>query len=164
MCEKKHCCQKSAFLEPMQPMLNQCKQGRIHGRGSPTVKSKRVILFTMFLYSSENTTSKPIPNKTFVMFELSYCSRYMVILSSIALSQQCSEVDIISSYSSEAVMKLTTPLKYPPLTLLAGPAPAFKVRNCTVPPDHVHSEISFSRSCNFPKHWKNTKTRGSYLN
>jgi len=42
------------------------------------------------------------------MFELSYCSRYKAILSFIVLSQQCSELYIISSYSSEAVMKLTT--------------------------------------------------------
>ena len=76
----------------------------------------------MFLYSSENTTSKPIPNKTFVMFELSYCSRYMVILSSIALSQQCSEVDIISSYSSEAVMKpTTTEISHPDVTSWTRP-------------------------------------------
>jgi len=39
-------------------------------------------------------------------------------------------------------------LKYPTLTLLAGPAPASYVRNCTAPPDHLHSEISFSRTCN----------------
>jgi len=32
----------------------------------------------------------------------------MAILSSIVLSQQCSEVYIISSYSSEAVIKLST--------------------------------------------------------
>ena len=41
------------------------------------------------------------------MFELSYFSRYKVILSSIVFSQQCSEEYFISSYSSEAVMKLT---------------------------------------------------------
>ena len=57
------------------------KQGGIQGGGrSPTLKSKEVTLFTMVLYNSENNTSKPIPNKTFVMFELSYCSRYMAIL------------------------------------------------------------------------------------
>jgi len=42
------------------------------------------------------------------MFELSYFSRYKVILSFIVFSQQCSKVYFISSYSSEAVMKLTT--------------------------------------------------------
>jgi len=41
------------------------------------------------------------------MFELPYYSWYKAILSSIVLSQQWSEVYIISSYSSEAVMKLT---------------------------------------------------------
>jgi len=41
------------------------------------------------------------------------------------------------------------------------------VRKCAVPPNHLGSEISFSphsRSCNFPKYWKSTKTRGSNLN
>jgi len=42
------------------------------------------------------------------MFELCYCRRYKAILASIVLSQQCNEVYIIFSYSSEAVMKLTT--------------------------------------------------------
>jgi len=32
-----------------------------------------------------------------------------------------------------------------------------KVRNCTVPTDHLHCEISFSSSCNLPKHWKPRK-------
>ena len=62
----------------------------------------------MVLYNSENNISKPIPNKTFIMFELSYCWRYKAIMSSIVLSQQCNEVYIISSFSREAVMKLTT--------------------------------------------------------
>jgi len=38
------------------------------------------------------------------------------------------------------------------------------VRKCAVPPDHLRSEISFSRTCKIPKHWKSTKTRRSYLN
>ena len=42
------------------------------------------------------------------MFELSDFSRYKVILSFIVFSQQCSKLYFISSYSSEAVMKLTT--------------------------------------------------------
>jgi len=42
------------------------------------------------------------------MFELSDFSRYEVIRSFIVFSQQCSKVYFISSYSSEAVMKLTT--------------------------------------------------------
>jgi len=68
----------------------------------------------MVLYNSETNTSKSIPNKTFVMFELSYSSRYMAILSSIVLSQQCNKEYIISSYSSEAVMKLnTTEISHP---------------------------------------------------
>jgi len=77
----------------------------------------------MVLYNSENNTSKPIPNKTFVMFELSYCSRYMAILSSIVLSQQCSEVYIISC-SSEAVMKLTTTeISHPKVISWTRPCP-----------------------------------------
>jgi len=56
------------------------------------------------------------------MFELSYCSRYKAILLSIVLSQQCSEVYIISSYSSEAVMKLTTPeISHPNVTSWTRP-------------------------------------------
>jgi len=43
--KKKHCCQKSPFLEPMLPLH----------RGGFT-------LFTMVLYNSENNTSTPIPN------------------------------------------------------------------------------------------------------
>jgi len=87
----------------------------------------------------------------------------LAILSSIVLPQQCSEVYIVSSYSSEAVMKLaTTEISHPNVTSWTR-LPASKVRNCAVPPDHLHSEISFSRTCNLPKHWKNTKTRGSYL-
>jgi len=38
------------------------------------------------------------------------------------------------------------------LTLLAGPTTAFEVGNCAVPPDHLHSEIPFSRTCNLRKH------------
>jgi len=45
----------------------------------------------MDMYNSENNISKSIPNKTSVMFELSYCSRYKANLSSIVLSQQYSE-------------------------------------------------------------------------
>jgi len=68
-------------------------QGRIHGairQSSP--KPTKVTLFTMILYNSENNTSKPTPNKSFVMFQLSHCSRYKAILSSIILLQQCYEV------------------------------------------------------------------------
>jgi len=97
------------------------------------------------------------------LFELPYCSRYKAILSSNVLLQQCSEVYIISSYSAKPVWNWL-PQKYPTLTLLVGYAPASKVGNCAVPPDHLHSEISFSRNCILPKHWKNTKTRRSYLN
>ena len=103
-------CEKEALL-PKQRIFGTSalyKQGRIQAGRSPTLKSKEVTLFTMVLYNSENNISKPILNKTLVMFELSYCSRYKAILSSIVLSQQCSEVYVISSYSSEAVMKLTT--------------------------------------------------------
>jgi len=115
---------------------------------SPTLKSKKVTLCTMILYNSENNISKPIPNKTFVMFELSYFSRYKVILSSIVFSQQCSEVYAISSYSSEAVMKLTT-TEISHLNVTSWTRPCLlraKVRS--TPPDHLHSEISFSRTCN----------------
>jgi len=38
------------------------------------------------------------------------------------------------------------------------------VRKWAVLPDHLRSEISFSRTCNIPLHWKSTKTRRSYLN
>jgi len=62
-----------------------CKQGHIQCGLSPTLKSKEVTLFTTVLYNLENNISKPIPNKTLVMFELSYCSRYNAILSSIVL-------------------------------------------------------------------------------
>ena len=47
--------------------------------------------------------SKPNPNKTF-MFQLSYWSRNKAII----LSQQSSKVYFTSSYSNEAVMRLTT--------------------------------------------------------
>jgi len=39
-----------------------------------------------------------------------------------------------------------------------------KLRKCAVPPDHLGSEISFSRSCNIPKHSENIKTKRTYLN
>jgi len=39
-----------------------------------------------------------------------------------------------------------------------------RMGNCAVPPDHLHSETSFSRTCNIPEHCKSTKTRRSYLN
>jgi len=39
-----------------------------------------------------------------------------------------------------------------------------KVRNRAAPPDHLCSEISFSRTCSSAKHWKSTETRKSYLN
>jgi len=60
----------------------------------------------MILYNSENNTSKPNRNKT-IMLEMSYWSWNKAILSSIVLSQQCSKVYFISSYSSEAIMTLT---------------------------------------------------------
>jgi len=76
----------------------------------------------MVLYNSENNISKPIPNMTFVRFELPYCSRYKAILLSIFLSQQYREVYIISSYSSEAVMKLTaTEISHPNVTSWTRP-------------------------------------------
>jgi len=56
----------------------------------PQLKPSKVTLFTIILYNSENNISKPIPNKSFVMFEMFYWSRYKVILSSIV--QQCCEV------------------------------------------------------------------------
>jgi len=34
-----------------------------------------------------------------------------------------------------------------------------KMRNCAVPPDLFHSEISFSSTCNIPKHCLSKKTR-----
>ena len=69
--------------------------GRSRSGRLPPLKPTKVILFTMILYNSENNTSKPIPNKSLVMFELSHCSGYDAILSSIALSQQCCEVYFI---------------------------------------------------------------------
>jgi len=159
-------CEKQALLPKKRIFGTSASfsQGRIQGGGrSPTLKSRKVTLFTMVLYNSENNISKPIPNKTFVMFELFYCSRYKAVLSSIVLSQQCSEAYIISSYSSEADKKLTTTEIYHP-NFTSWTHPASKVRNCAVPPDHLHSENSFSRTCNLPKHWKNRKTRRSYLN
>jgi len=56
------------------------------------IKSTKIILFTMILYNSENNVSKPIPDKSLVVFELSQCSIFKIILSSIFLSQQCCEV------------------------------------------------------------------------
>ena len=118
MCEKEALLPKKRIFGTNAPS----KQGRFQGGRSPTLKSKKVTLFTMVLYKSENNTSKPIPNKTFVMFELSYCSRYMAILSSIVLSQQSSEVYIISSCSSEAIMKLTTTeISHPKVTSWTWP-------------------------------------------
>jgi len=152
--KKKHCCQNSPFLEPMLPL----NRGGFRG-WSPTLKSKKVTLFTMVLYNSENNASTTIPNKTFVMFELSYCSRYMAILSYIVLSAQCTP----SLLTLAKPLWNWLPLKYPTLKLPAGPTPASKMRNCAVPPVHLHSKISFSSTCSLPKHWKNTKTRGSYL-
>ena len=142
--KKKHCSQKSAFLEPML-LLN--RDGFRWGR-SPTLKSKKVTLFTMILYNSEDNISKPIPNKTFVMFELSYFSRYKVILSSIVFSQQCSEVYFISSYSSETVMKLTT-AEISHLNVTSWTRPCLlRAKLRSTPPDHLHSEISFWCTCN----------------
>ena len=110
MCEKEALRPKKRIFGTSAPY----KQRRIQGERSPTLKSKELTLFTMVLYNSENNISKPFLNKTLVMFELSYCSRYKAILSSIVGSQQCSEVYFISSYTSEAVMKLTTTdISYP---------------------------------------------------
>jgi len=56
-------CEKEALL-PKKPIFGTnapSKQRRIQG-GSPTLKSKKVNLFTMVLYNSENNTSTPIPN------------------------------------------------------------------------------------------------------
>jgi len=38
-----------------------------------------------------------------------------------------------------------------------------QLRSRQLPPDHLQSEISFSRTCNISKHWKSTKTWRSYL-
>jgi len=77
-----------------------CHQSRIQGGGrlerSYRLKPTKVTLFTILFYNSENNISKPIPNKCFVMFAMSHCSRYKAIMSSIALSQQCCEVYFIS--------------------------------------------------------------------
>jgi len=39
-----------------------------------------------------------------------------------------------------------------------------QLQKCAVPPDHLGSEISFSRNCNIPKHCENIKTERTYLN
>jgi len=67
MCEKEALLPKQRIFGTNAPS----KQGRIQGGRSPTLKYKKVTLFTMILHNSENNIPKPIPNKTFVMFELS---------------------------------------------------------------------------------------------
>jgi len=60
-------------------------------------------------------------------------------------------------------MKLTTTeVSHPNVTSWTR-LPASKVRNCAGPQNHLHSEISFLRTCNLPKHWENAKTRRSHL-
>ena len=103
MCEKKALLPKKLIFGTNAPS----KQGGFRGGRSPTLKPKKVTLFTMVLCNLENNTSKPTPNKISSCSNC-HCSRYMAILSSVVLSQQCSEVYTISSCSSEAVMKLTT--------------------------------------------------------
>jgi len=61
------------------------------------LKTKKVALFTMILCNSENKISKTNRNKSVIMFELSHCSRYKPVLSSIVLSQQCYELYFIIS-------------------------------------------------------------------
>jgi len=58
-------------------------------------KPTKVTLFAMILYNSGNNLSKTIPNKSYVMFEFSHCSRYKANLSSIVLSQQFCEAFFI---------------------------------------------------------------------
>ena len=65
----------------------------------------------MVLYKSENSISKPITNKSFVMFQMSQCPRYKAIISSIVLSQQFCEV-YFTSYSSEAIMRLDDQIQF----------------------------------------------------
>ena len=74
---------------------------------STLLKPTKVTLFTMILCNLESNISKPIWNKSFIMFGTSHCSRCKAIVLSIVLSQQCCEV-YFTSYSNEAVMTLTT--------------------------------------------------------
>ena len=92
------------------------EQGRIQGGRLPTLKSKKVTLFTMVLYNSENYISKPILNKTFVMFQLSYCSRSRPFCCPLFFHS------FTSLLSAPKPLWNWLPLKYPTLTLLAGPA------------------------------------------
>ena len=89
------------------------------------LKPTKVSLFTMMLYNSENNVSKPIPNKSFVMFKLSHCSRYKAILSFIVASQQFCGLYFIYPTVAKPLWDLTTKYYWnrPPPTLLAGPTP-----------------------------------------
>jgi len=49
--------------------------------------------------------------------------------------------------------------KFSTAATLAPMFPGCKVRKCAVPPEQLRSEISFSRACKIPKHWKSTKRR-----
>jgi len=57
----------------------------------------------MILYNSENSISNQFRVNLFDMFEMSHCSQYKAILSSMVLLQQCCEVYFIS-YSSEPIL------------------------------------------------------------
>ena len=96
---------------------------------SPPLKPTKVTLFTLFLYISENNISKPIPNKSLVMFEQSYCSRFQ---SSIVLPQRCCEVYFIFLTVAKSIGDLTTKYYWTPrpLTLLAGSAPVTLKQVC----------------------------------
>jgi len=85
-------------------------------RAITPLKPTKITSFTMILYNSESDISKPFPNKTFVMFEMSQCSQYKAILLSVVLSQQCCEIYFISHTVMGADMRLDYQilLKSPP--------------------------------------------------
>ena len=125
---------------------------------SPPLKPTKVTLFTLFLYISENNISKPIPNKSLVMFEQSYCSRFQ---SSIVLPQRCCEVYFIFLTVAKSIGDLTTKYYWTPrppyVTSWIRPChlktslPRCRVWSCT--PYYVCTHVFFYVSCTCISAW-----------
>jgi len=77
-----------------------------------------------------------------------------------------------SSYNLWSIIPISSDVHLVCTFLIISKIPS-KVRSCVVPPDHLRSDIVFSRACNIPathhdsakkldkvfKHWKSRKTR-----
>jgi len=100
-------------------------QGGRLGR-SPPLKLTKVTLFTMILYNARNNMSKPIPNKSLVIFELSHCSRIRSFCRPLFCHSSVVEYNSpLLRKRSHCETRLSNITEIAPLTLLARSAPGF---------------------------------------